>query len=354
VVVSSPIQFHHDHVLLALSHDAHVLCEKPLCATVEQARSLTEAVRRSRKHVAVGYQWSFGDATQALKADIRQGVLGAPRRLKTLVLWPRDERYYARNGWAGRLRDAAGRPVFDSPVNNACAHFLHNMLYVLGDVPSRSTLPLRVRAELYRAKPIENFDTAALRCTTTTGAELLFIVSHATKTSAGPVFEYEFEHATVKYDESAGGEASNSLAGHFVAHFRDGRVKDYGPPPAADEAGKLLATLDAIRQGLPPLCGVEAASAHVAVTQAAQLSSPITDIPPGLLVSEGASGARKLWVAGLDTLLQRCFREGLLPSETDATWASPGTDVTLSTDLALSRPEAKKVSAAKPFAATSG
>ena len=40
------------------------------------------------------------------------------------------------------------------------------MLYVLGKTPDTSAQPHSVTAELYRANPIENYDTAAIRCTT--------------------------------------------------------------------------------------------------------------------------------------------------------------------------------------------
>jgi predicted dehydrogenase len=341
VVISSPIQYHREHILLALSHEAHVLCEKPLCATVEQARDLLAAVRKSRRHVAVGYQWSFGQATQRLKSDILEGVLGRPKRLRTLVLWPRGEKYYARNSWAGRLSDSQGRPVFDSPVNNACAHFLHNMLYVLGPTMDSSAVPSRVSAELYRAKPIESFDTAALRCTMQSGGELMFVVSHATRSEAGPRFEYEFEEATVSYDERQ--------TARFIARFRDGRILDYGAPPAAGEAGKLLDTVASIRADHSGPCGVEAAIPQVAVTAAAHLSGrDIIDIPASAIVSEGGNGERRTWVNGLDALLERCYRESRMPSELPVAWALPGTEVAIGDDLTLytRRPVSKPAGAA--------
>src|SRR5918992_777122 len=92
------------------------------------------------RQVSIGYQWSFCPAIQ---------------RLASMVLWPRDETYYLRNKWAGRLFTGQGHPVFDSPVNNACAHYLHNMFYVLGDRTDTSAVPARVTAELYRANSIE-------------------------------------------------------------------------------------------------------------------------------------------------------------------------------------------------------
>ena len=163
------------------AHGSHVLCEKPLCVTPDQAREMMRARDAAGRQVSIGYQWSFSPVIQRLKRDILAGVLGEPRRLSTMVLWPRDETYYRRNRWAGRLYTGQGHPVFDSPVNNACAHYLHNMLYVLGDRVDASAAPARVTAELYRANGIETYDTAALRCWTSGGVEIVFVVSHATR-----------------------------------------------------------------------------------------------------------------------------------------------------------------------------
>ena len=51
-----------------------------------------------------------------------------------MVSFPRPLSYFKRNDWAGHLRTPAGEDVLDSPLNNATAHYLHNMLYVLGAI----------------------------------------------------------------------------------------------------------------------------------------------------------------------------------------------------------------------------
>ena len=108
-VIASPIQFHCEQTCTALAHDTNVLCEKPICAVIQQAYQMIEARDKSNgKFVAIGYQWSFSPQIQALKADILSGLYGAPKRLKTLVLWPRNDTYYGRNNWAGGLRSASG------------------------------------------------------------------------------------------------------------------------------------------------------------------------------------------------------------------------------------------------------
>ena len=126
VVIASPIHCHCAQTCLALANGANVLCEKPVAPTIQEALRMQEAADRAGRFVAVGYQWSFTGAVQELKRDILDGRFGRPLRLKTLVLWPRAEKYYRRNDWAGRVRTPEGQWVLDSPVANATAHYLHN------------------------------------------------------------------------------------------------------------------------------------------------------------------------------------------------------------------------------------
>ncbi|MCA1807851.1 MAG: Gfo/Idh/MocA family oxidoreductase [Lentisphaerae bacterium] len=143
VILATPIHLHAPQTIMALENGANVVCEKPLAATVQDALSMTAAEKRTGKFVAIGYQSSFSPALQNLKRDIRAGVLGRPLRMKTIYLWPRPAAYYRRNNWAGALRAADGAWILDSPVNNATAHFLHNMFYVLGSETACRTCQCR-------------------------------------------------------------------------------------------------------------------------------------------------------------------------------------------------------------------
>jgi predicted dehydrogenase len=313
-VISSPIQFHAPQTILALSRGSHVLCEKPLAATVQDAKAMREARDRAGRWVAVGFQWSFSDAIQRLKKDILSGALGRPKRLSCLYLWPRDDAYYARNSWAGRIKDAAGRWVLDSPANNAMAHDLHNMFYILGDLTERSARPVEVQAELYRANRIENYDTAAARIRADSGVEILFLVSHAGRLDSGPVLSYDFERATVL----AAGRGSD-----IRAFFHDGKVKNYGSPDA-EPLKKLWDSIRAVRSSRAPVCGIEAASAQTLAVNGMQDSAAgIADFPSGLLRYEAEPNGKRVWVEGLDEIMERCYAESVLPSETDAEWARP-------------------------------
>ena len=160
-VISSPIHLHYGQIMTCLDHSC-VLSEKPLCADVGQAAEIIRKEQETKQFVGVGYQLSFSRDVLALKRDILSGKFGKPLFMKALHAMRRGSVYYARNGWAGCITKN-GYPVYDSPVNNACAHQLHNMLYLLGQ-DGKAAAPVSVQAVLWKAKPeIENFDAAALR-----------------------------------------------------------------------------------------------------------------------------------------------------------------------------------------------
>jgi alpha-mannosidase len=319
-VIASPIHRHCPQTLVALSEGSHVLCEKPVAAVIQDARSMSRASAGSGRFAAVGYQWSFSSAIQEVKADILSGVYGRAKRLRCLYLWPRDEAYYHRNSWAGRIRDDEGNWVLDSPANNAMAHDLHNMLYILGEAVDRSARPVQVNAELYRAYPIQNYDTVAARIMTESGAEVLIYFSHASGVDIGPVFSYEFEKG-----EIMGSGRDGTLKGLF----QDGRVKDYGSPNE-EPFKKFWDSLDAVRYQTPLPCGIEAAASQTLCINGFQESVPaIVDIPRLLVRRENDGGTRQLSVKGLEETFVQCYQEGLLPSEQGVGWAKPGEDVSL-------------------------
>jgi len=319
-VISSPIQFHAAQTCLALERGSHVLCEKPVAGTIAEARRMMAAERGSDRRVAVGYQWSFSPAVQELKKDILAGRFGRAKRLKCLYLWPRDERYYRRNDWAGKKRDAAGGWILDSPAQNAMAHDLHNMFYVLGPASHSSARPAAVEAELYRANPIENYDTAALRAVTGDGVEILFYVTHVPRHEKGPVFAYEFERGVVKCEGRTSG---------IRAEFADGKRMEYGQPDAAPMK-KLWDAIRDVRTGERPACGLDAASSQTLCVNGMQDSMPgIRDFPEALRRAAEDGGTRRVWVDGLDEAFEECYAKNALPSETGIAWSARGRRVEL-------------------------
>jgi predicted dehydrogenase len=317
VVISSPTQHHVFQSCEALRHGSHVLCEKPIGATIQDADRLIQVKNESNHWVMIGYQWSYSKAIQCLKRDILKGMFGRPVQLKSLCFWPRTEDYYAKSSWLGRKKDEEGRWVLDSPANNAMAHFLHNLFYVLGDHADTSAQPTAVTAELYRAYPIQNFDTVACRAFTKGGTELLFYASHVTHPDQGPIFSFEFEQATITY-----GEVSEEI----IAIDRKRKEKHYGSPEAAHHFLKLFDAVACVREPKPVVCGPEAARSQTLCVNGIQDSFPeIVEFPESMIHKQESEGRWR--VEGLAEGFYDCYTKGILPSEGNIPWARAGIPV---------------------------
>ncbi|MFW5986372.1 MAG: Gfo/Idh/MocA family protein [Halanaerobiales bacterium] len=321
-IISSPIQWHVKQTCMALEQGAGVLCEKPLSPTVQEGKRMIEAREEAGKPVGIGYQWSYSKAIQKLKKDIMKGVLGKPVRLKTLVNWPRDFAYYNRNSWAGRIKDDRGNWVLDSVANNATAHYLHNMLYILGDSINSSSDVKSLSAELYRANNIENYDTAAARIKTADDVELLYLVTHATYETTNPRFCYQFENAVVYFD--------NDRENNIVAEFDDGSKKEYGDP-FKDKFRKTWVILDVIKGNVRNPCGPEAALPHVICINGMQEVAQVIDFPDELIKKKRHENGLEIanYVQGLEQVMLECYRNWQLPHEAGVEWAVPGKEIDL-------------------------
>jgi predicted dehydrogenase len=322
-IVSSPIQYHCPQSCLAVSHGSDVLCEKPLCATVAEVQQMLEIQARHNKWIAVGYQWCYSSVIHQIKRDIQSGVFGKPIRLKSLFLQPRAKSYYNRNSWAGKIQDNQGQWVYDSPISNSFAHHLHNMFYLLGEQLDRSATLHDVTAELYRAYPIENFDTAALVAHTDADVEIRFYATHACEKTVGPIFHFEFADAVIKGEHKEGNL-------NLKAHFADGHLVEYGSPEQ-DHIQKLWQCIKQVKTGDLPACGVEAASSHTYCVNAAQKSMPeIVDLPLNLIRETGSADDQRIYMDGLDDALLRCYQDNVLPGELGLDWARRGNLINIS------------------------
>ena len=204
LVLATPPHTHCDQSCFALKHGSHVLCEKPIAATPNEAQQMIRAERDSGRLLAIGYQWAFAPWIQKLKADIAEKRFGRPLHSPQLSAGPGASSIMGATSGPGSIRTDTGQEVYDSPVNNACAHFVQIMLYLLGEQWNSSDWPQTVQAELYRAHKIENYDTAMVRCRTRRQVELLLYVSHATQKNTSPNLRLEFEHGVISSGGAAG------------------------------------------------------------------------------------------------------------------------------------------------------
>ncbi len=310
-VISSPLQFHASQSIIALKNGSNVLSEKPGGITVDNKLELIYTRNLSGKFLMIGYQWCYSQAIQELKSDLMDKVFGDVVRFKTLCLWPRGEEYYLRNDWAGRIKDKKDNPVFDSPANNAMAHFLHNLLYLAGDKSGLSAAPDKITFEVYRNNNIENYDTIVCRIKTHNGIDILNYFSHAVSENYGPEFELEFESLRVK---------SDPVTGEICAFNQGKKIKSYGAPDTEHPFLKLFLAVQAVRETHKDISGIESTIPQtVCISSIQEAIDEVAEFPENL--KKYRKKDKLNYVSGLNKILKKCYEKNILPSENGVDWA---------------------------------
>lgn len=311
-VISTPIYLHAQQAIFCMENGSNVFVEKPIAATVEEAREMIRTRDQHGRKLGVGFQWCYDETMLRLKADVDAGRLGAPVAMRAMVIWPRPKSYYKRGtGWAGKKYTADGRPVFDNVVSNATAHYLENALWLSGNGYQGAGIA-KLEAEGYRANDIEMYDTVCLRATLTTGGKLMFIASHATgpNTAQEPMFEYAYENATVSF----GG--LGTVGNHITARWQDGSTTDYGvSDPGEGGLRKFWCFVDAVNGGGDVPCPAEAAMAHA---EAMRLLHQTVPDPTVFSADDITDTGEMVWVPGLKEKLVACYETFSLLSELPA------------------------------------
>jgi predicted dehydrogenase len=76
VYIATPPGAHLEFVLKAAAAGKHILCEKPLAATVAQAEKIVAAARRNRVQLMTAYRKHFEPSTLHIKQLVQSGALG--------------------------------------------------------------------------------------------------------------------------------------------------------------------------------------------------------------------------------------------------------------------------------------
>lgn len=286
------IQLHLPFARRVLAAGKACFLEKPVAATLAEAEALARAEQAAGRPLFIGFQDIFNPATWELKRRLLAGAVGRVRRITVTTSWPRDDAYYGRNRWAGRMV-LDGTPVRDSPANNACAHFLELALFLAGATEADPAWPLAVRGGLWRARGIESFDTASLAYATDAGPEVVFTATHAGPENWGPWLRIDGERGTI---------ANDDLQNDAPWVLPDGSRIDN--PERWQHRFRNVATV--LRGGQAPVCTLRQARAHSAAIDLAHAALPVREVPAGQVERQGGRAI----VRGADALLRASHRDG--------------------------------------------
>lgn len=169
VLVLTPPRTHAPLALRCARAGKHVLLEKPVDVTLEEARALVEEVERAGVKLGVVFQHRFRNGAQKLRALLAEGALGELLSVSCAVRWWRSAEYYAEPGRGSLARDGGG------VLLTQAIHTLDVMLDLVG--------PARRVAAFCRTSPLRNMDTEDIACAAVTFANGAIGVIDATTTA---------------------------------------------------------------------------------------------------------------------------------------------------------------------------
>lgn len=295
-----PIHLHAEYTAMMLAAGKAVMCEKPAAGSLAEVDDMIRARNAFGRPVLVGFQEIYDPWTYRLKQLLISGEFGKLRRITVRACWPRTSAYFRRNSWAGR-REVEGRPVHDSPLNNALSHFANLALFFAGPELNAAAMPTGVQAKTYRSAAIENYDTAMVYARVGDEADMVLWLTHASRDNVDPVMRIECEGASI-----------TRYMNEIVLEIADKQPERW--PMAARDLRPTLEALGAAVRGRPPVDQVwatlELARPHVALVEEVS-RVPIMEVPRSLLDRVGSRHEQVRAVRGISAWFEDLEKDAI-------------------------------------------
>ena len=127
VTICTPHRAHEAGVLAAAARGLHVLCEKPLATTPEEADRMIAATATAGVRFGVVYQRRMWSSARRIRAALDDGSLGRPVAGSCVVQLRRDADYFA-EPWRGRWETEGGGVLMTQAI-----HHIDLLQWFMGD-----------------------------------------------------------------------------------------------------------------------------------------------------------------------------------------------------------------------------
>jgi len=145
IVVCTPSGLHSAQGIAAASAGKHVITEKPMSITLEQADALVQACDSAGVSLFVVKQNRLNPSIQLLKRAVDKGRFGRIYLANTTVRWNRPQEYYDAAPWRGTWEFDGGAFM------NQASHYVDLVQWLVGPVESviakTATQARRIEAE---------------------------------------------------------------------------------------------------------------------------------------------------------------------------------------------------------------
>ncbi len=161
VSICTPNYLHARMALAALRRRLHVLCEKPMTITVEDARKVRQAAKRAKRVFMVGFTHRFLKGNVRAKKLLDGGAVGEPFMLRVRFAHGGPYPGWAKGPWFYSPREAGGGALLDMGI-----HAMDLARFYIGEVAT-------VAAELKTLRKKIRVDDNALLIMTFKGKKAL-------------------------------------------------------------------------------------------------------------------------------------------------------------------------------------
>lgn len=134
VVICTSSGEHFHQAKEALEAGKHVIVEKPMCLTMEDADALVELDKQYPQTVCVISQSRFSDAAQTIKAAMDAGSFGKMVSASLMMRYYRSQAYYDQAEWRGTLAGDGGGVLMNQGIHgiDLLCHFMGKPVGVTG------------------------------------------------------------------------------------------------------------------------------------------------------------------------------------------------------------------------------
>jgi len=275
IIVGTPHFWHPPVAIQAARAGVHVLCEKPLAATIGPARAMVDECNKRGVALGIMFQFRTRAVMRKIKGMVDSGRIGRILRISMLCSdWYRTQAYYDSGGWRGTW-DGEGGGI----LQNQAPHHL-DVFQWIGGMPNRITAVMSTHTH-----KIEVENTAHVLCEYGDGQTGYFFATTA-ELPGGESFRIVGDKGTLVYEggKLTFGRLSTPISRH--AHECKEARADFIPKPkctwrevklsgpaGGEHSDVILPFARHILHGTPMVCTGEEALNEVELSNAAYVSA---------------------------------------------------------------------------------
>lgn len=122
-----PHDLHAPVAIDAMQHGIHVLTEKPIALTLQDADRMIACAQETGMKLGCIFQTRYNQTVQDLKARYENGEFGRVMTARSYLSWYRPDEYYNQSDWKGTWEHEGGGTLIDQAI-----HSIDRVRYIIG------------------------------------------------------------------------------------------------------------------------------------------------------------------------------------------------------------------------------